>query len=425
MNDDVLIAVDPHKASNTAAVLDPVSKTLVESARFANTVDGYAQLSAFAAQWAQRRWAVEGCHGAGRSLAQRLVADGEMVLDVPAKLAARVRVYSRGHGRKTDKDDAVSVGLAALDGTGVLRVTSDDALVSLRLLCDRREELTAQRTQAVCRLHRLLAELTPGGMRRELTANKAQVLLARIRPADDVAAVRMHIARDHLADIRALDARIKYIGGKIAALVTSSVTGLTGLFGVGPVIAGRILAEVGDVARFATKDAFASYNGTAPIDASSGEQVRHRLSRAGNRRINHALHMMAVTQIRYPGTPGRLYYERKRTEGKTPKEALRCLKRRLSDLVYYQLIADRQGTINRCGSPTTPLPTRSTSTSLASRSREAAPPPRPPHHPAQKDSSRSTGKTAASLASRSSTPAPASTTTSWRKPKSPAKTAAS
>ena len=425
MNDDVLIAVDPHKASNTAAVLDPVSKTLVESARFANTVDGYAQLSAFAAQWAQRRWAVEGCHGAGRSLAQRLVADGEMVLDVPAKLAARVRVYSRGHGRKTDKDDAVSVGLAALDGTGVLRVTSDDALVSLRLLCDRREELTAQRTQAVCRLHRLLAELTPGGMRRELTANKAQVLLARIRPADDVAAVRMHIARDHLADIRALDARIKYIGGQIAALVTASGTGLTGLFGVGPVIAGRILAEVGDVARFATKDAFASYNGTAPIDASSGEQVRHRLSRAGNRRINHALHMMAVTQIRYPGTPGRLYYERKRTEGKTPKEALRCLKRRLSDLVYYQLIADRQGTINRCGSPTTPLPTRSTSTSPASRSREAAPPPRPPHHPAQKDSSRSTGKTAASLASRSSTPAPASTTTSWRKPKSTAKTAAS
>ena len=105
MNDDVLIAVDPHKASNTAAVLDPVAKTLIEVARFADTVDGYAQLTAFAARWAQRRWAVEGCHGAGRSLAQRLVADGEPVLDVPAKLAARVRVYSRGHGRKTGKDD--------------------------------------------------------------------------------------------------------------------------------------------------------------------------------------------------------------------------------------------------------------------------------------------------------------------------------
>jgi len=325
LNDDVLIAVDPHKASNTAAVLDPVTKTVIEAARFANTVGGYAELIAFAARWAQRRWAVEGCHGAGRSLAQRLVADGELVLDVPAKLAARVRVYSRGHGRKTDKDDAVSVGLAALDGTGVTLVACDDATVSLRLLCDRREELTAQRTQAACRLHRLLAELTPGGMRRELSANKAQALLARIRPAGDVATVRVHIARDHLADIRALDARIKYLGGQIAALVTASGTGLTGLFGIGPVIAGRLLAEVGDVARFATKDTFASYNGTAPIDASSGEQVRHRLSRAGNRRINHALHMMAVTQIRYPATPGRLYYERKRREGKTPKEALRCL----------------------------------------------------------------------------------------------------
>jgi transposase len=425
LNDDVLIAVDPHKASNTAAVLDPVTKTLIEAARFAHTEHGYAQLVAFAGRWEQRRWAVEGCHGAGRSLAQRLVADGELVLDVPAKLAARVRVYSRGHGRKTDKDDAVSVGLAALDGTGITPVTSDGALVSLRLLGDRREELTALRTQAVCRLHRLLAELTPGGMRRELTANKAQALLTRIRPADDVGRVRVHIARDHLADIRALDARIKYIGGQIAALVTASGTGLTGLFGIGPVIAGRILAEAGDVARFATKDAFASYNGTAPIDASSGEQVRHRLSRAGNRRNGHALHMMAVTQIRYPATPGRLYYERKRREGKTPKEALRCLKRRLSDLACYQLLADRRGTIGTCGSLTTPLPTRPTSISPAARSRRAAAPPsKRPHHRAPAGSSRWTGKTAASSASRSSTPAPASTKTSSTKPKSTAKTAA-
>ena len=424
MSDDVMIAVDPHKASNTAAVLDPVPETVIESARFANTMDGYAQLTVFAGRWAQRRWAVEGCFGAGRSLAQRLVADGEMVLDVPAKLAARVRVYSCGHGRKTGKHDAVSVGLAALDGTGVLPVAGDDALVSLRLLCDRRDELTAQRTQAVCRLHRLLAELTPGGMRRELTANKAQALLALIRPADDVGRVRVHIARDHLADIRALDARIKYIGTQIAALVTASGTGLTALFGIGPVIAGRLLAEVGDVARFATKDAFASYNGTAPIDVSSGDQIRHRLSRAGNRRINHALHMMAVTQIRYPGTDGRRYYERKRKEGKTPKEALRCLKRRLSDLVSYQLLADQRGTIGTCGSPTTPPPTRSTSTSPATRSRRAAPP-RPAPRPAPKGSSRSTGKTAASSASRSSTPAPGSTPISSRKPKSSAKTAAS
>jgi transposase len=421
LSDDVMIAVDPHKASNTAAVLDPVTKTVIESARFANSADGYGQLASFAARWAQRRWAVEGCRGAGRSLAQRLVADGETVLDVPAKLAARVRVYSRGHGRKTDKDDAVSVGLAALDGTGVLLVARDDALVSLRLLCDRREELTAQRTQAVCRLHRLLAELTLGGMRRELSANKAQALLARIRPAGDVAAVRLQIARDHLADIRALDARIKYLGIQIAALVTASGTTLTTLYGIGPVIAGRILAEVGDVARFATKDTFASYNGTAPIDVSSGDQIRHRLSRAGNRRINHALHMMAVTQIRNRGSQGRAYYERKRLEGKTGKESLRCLKRRLSDLVYYQLIADRRGTIKKCGSPTTGRPTPPACTSPTSRHQPARPRPAPRPRPASTPSSRSTGAAASSPASRSSTPAPSCPPTSSTRPKSSAK----
>jgi transposase len=132
-------------------------------------------------------------------------------------------------------------------------VTSDDALVSLRLLCDRREELTAQRTQAVCRLHRLLAELTLGGMRRELPANKARALLARIRPGDDVGQIRVQIARGHLADIRALDARLKFFGAQIATLVAAAGTTLTTLYGIGPVIAGRILAEVGDVARFAPR----------------------------------------------------------------------------------------------------------------------------------------------------------------------------
>ena len=167
---------------------------------------------------------MEGCFGAGRSLAQRLVADGENVLDVLAKLAARVRVYSQGHCRKTDKDDAVSVGLAALDGTGIRPVTPDGDLVSLRLLCDRREELGAQRTQAVCRLHRLLAELTPGAMRRELSAAKAQPLLAQVTPADGVPRTRVQIARDHLADIRALDARLKHIRNQIADLVAPGTT---------------------------------------------------------------------------------------------------------------------------------------------------------------------------------------------------------
>jgi transposase len=128
----VLIGVDPHKASNTLAVLDPVSRVVVASKRFANTASGYEQLRSFAEQWPDHRWAVEGCHGAGRSLAQRLVGGGEVVFDVPAKLAARVRVYSQGHGRKTDLDDAVSVGTAALLGDGIARVHADDAVSSSR-----------------------------------------------------------------------------------------------------------------------------------------------------------------------------------------------------------------------------------------------------------------------------------------------------
>lgn len=158
-----MISVDPHEASNTASVMDPVSKIVIASQRFANTTAGYRQLREFSSRWQQRRWAVDGCHGAGRSLAQRLVGDGETVLDVPAKLSARVRVYSQGHGRKTDVDDAVSIGLAALNSRHVAAVRTDGVLVSLRLLPDRRDELGALRTQAVCRFHRQLAELTPGG----------------------------------------------------------------------------------------------------------------------------------------------------------------------------------------------------------------------------------------------------------------------
>jgi transposase len=420
VGDDVMISVDPHKASNTLAVMDPVTKAVIARQRFANSAGGYRRLREFAGGWVDRRWAVEGCHGAGRALAQRLVGDGELVLDVPAKLAARVRVYSQGHGRKTDADDAVSIGLAALNSTGVAVVRRDDTLVSLRLLCDRRDELGALRTQAVCRLHRLLCELTAGGTHRGLRASRAEQLLAKLRPVDPVGVVRWQLAHQHLDDIRALDAKMKAVRAQIAALVDGTGTRLTELYGIGPVIAGRILAEVETIDRFPSKDHFASYNGTAPIDASSGEQVRHRLSRAGNRRLNHALHMMAVTQIRQPDTVGRRYYERKRLEGKTPKEAMRCLKRRLSDVVYWQLIADRRATIAACASATTPRRTPSTSTSAAKPALPVAPPRKPPHPTGSTGSSRSTGKTTGSSASKSSTRAAGSAkTSSTRRTSSP------
>jgi transposase len=158
MVQEVVLAVDPHKASNTLVVLNHQGEEL-ERARFANTATGHRDMRRFGARWPRRVWAVEGSHGMGRALAQRLVAEGDTVFDVPAKLAARVRVLSVGHGRKTDPDDATSVGIAALHAKGLRPVTPDDSVVALRLLSDRRTELVALRTQAVCRLHRLLAEL--------------------------------------------------------------------------------------------------------------------------------------------------------------------------------------------------------------------------------------------------------------------------
>ena len=239
----VLIGVDPHKASNTLAVMDPVTAVVIASRRFANTAAGYRELRDFSGRWSERRWAVEGCHGAGRSLAQRLVTDDELVLDVPAKLAARVRVYSQGHGRKTDTDDAISVALAALHGDGIAAAHADDTLVSLRLLSDRRSELIALRTQAVCRLHRLLSELTPGAMARKLSAGKGQQLLDKLRPDSPIDLVRAQLAGQHLDDIRRLDDKIKTVRIQIGDLVETSGTGLTELYDLGPVIAGRILAE--------------------------------------------------------------------------------------------------------------------------------------------------------------------------------------
>ena len=410
-----IIGMDPHKRTATIEVIDHTGRRLAVG-RFGTDKAGYAELLAAGREHPDRVWAVEGSNGIGRHIAHRLVHDGETVLDVPAKLSARVRVYSQGHGRKTDLDDAVSIGLAALNSTGVAAVRSDGVLVSLRLLSDRRDELGALRTQAVCRFHRLLAELTPGGTHRGLRANRARQLLDKLHPDDPVAQVRLQLAEQHLEDIRALDAKMKTVRSQIEELVDSTGSHLVDLYGVGPVIAGRILAEVETIDRFPSKDHFASYNGTAPIDASSGDQVRHRLSRAGNRRINHALHMMAVTQIRYPGSTGRIYYERKRLEGKTPKEAMRCLKRRLSDVVYRQLVAERAGTIEACASPTTTKPTPPISRSRTQRSCPAAPASRPNRPTASRPSSSSTGKTIDSSASKSSTPARASRATSSSKP---------
>ena len=275
------IGVDPHKASHTAAALDEHGQLLGQQ-RVPATLDGYQQLRWWAERWPQRCWAVEGAHGIGRALAQRLVGDGEPVVDVPAKLAARVRVLSVGHGRKSDPDDAVSVAVAARHAPLLRQVGVEDQATVLHLLTKRREDLVAMRTQTINRLHRLLlVDLVPGGARRNLTAKRAAAFLAGVTPAGAPAVTCWQLATELAADVRQLEQRIAAVEARIKTAVAQANTSLLQLFGVGPVLAATFLGELGDIRRFPSKHHFAAHTGTAPLEASSGQVVRHRLSRAG------------------------------------------------------------------------------------------------------------------------------------------------
>lgn len=334
----VFIGVDPHKLSATIEVVDRRERVLA-TGRFSTDKAGYAAMRRHVADYRDRVWAVEGSNGAGRPLAQRLLADGEHVLDVPAKLSARARMLDTGHNRKTDAHDAHAVAVVAVR-TPRLRVLSGDAeLEVLRMLVERREELTKAKVQAVNRLHRVLSELVPGQTKKDITPLQAKKILASVRPRDVVGKTRKRLAGEHLAEMIGIEAKIKASSKELKALVLARGSHLMDLTGVGPVVAARILADVGDVARFADRSRFASWTGTAPLDASSGEQIRHRLSRAGNRKANHVIHIAAACQIRVEG-PGRAYYRRKLAAGKTRMEAMRCLKRRIADAIFRQLLAD-------------------------------------------------------------------------------------
>ena len=285
-----------------------------------------------------RVWAVEGCNGIGHHIA-RLLAAGEQVLDVPPKLSARAGVFATGQGRKTDATDAHSVALVGTRMAGLPPVVNDERLAVLRVLVDRRRSLGEDHTRMVSQLHQLLLELIPGGAKKDLSVAQAKALLAKVRPRDAAGKTRRRVAAELIADLERIYARKKAADKELRALVASTDTSSLDLNGIGPSGAARLLVEVADITRFPDRGHFASWNGTAPIDASSGDHVRHRLSRAGNRQINRVLHIMARVQIRNP-SEGRDYYERKKADGKAPMEAMRCVKRKLSDIVYQQMLND-------------------------------------------------------------------------------------
>ncbi|MBM9458752.1 transposase [Nocardioides sp. zg-536] len=206
--DRVVIGVDPHKLSPTIEVIDQNEKKL-GTGRFTTDQAGYKAMRTYASAWPERVWAVEGANGAGRPLAQRLLAAGENVVDVPAKLAARVRLFDTGHNRKTDALDAHSVAVVAVRTANLRVLKLDGELEALRMLTDRREALTRHRVQTACRLQALLAELLPGQGKRDITTGQAKAMLATVRPRDVAGKTRRRIAVEELAELIAVDAKIK------------------------------------------------------------------------------------------------------------------------------------------------------------------------------------------------------------------------
>ena len=336
------IGIDPHKATHTAVAIDETETVLGEL-----TVPADRDQTKTLLDWAQnldgdgRVWAVEAAGGLGYLLSQQLIADGEQVVDVPPVLASRVRLLGSGRSEKNDPNDARSVAIAALRQPGLAVVRPEDHTQALRMLAKRHLELTALRTQAACRLHAVILQLRPGGIARRLSAKQASRMLQGMRNLDVIGEQRRMMARAHLADIRRYDREIKANKVLISKAVVASRTTLTDVYGVGPVVAALLIGYTNNIGRFATADHYAAYNGTAPVEYSSGGKTKHRLSMRGNRVLNHAIHMAAVTQISHD-TPGRVYYDKKQAEGKTRKEALRALKRRISNVVYRKLLADQR-----------------------------------------------------------------------------------
>ena len=334
-----VIGIDPHKGSHTATMLDQGQRELRRL-----TVRAGRRQVAELLEWADgvmpRTWAVESAGGMGYLLSQQLVAAGETVLDVPASLASRVRVLGTGQSTKTDPNDARSVAIAALHAPSLAVVRRADHVTVCRLLAKRHTDLARWRTKQCCRLHALISELVAGGIDKEVVVNQARSLLegivcdgcgsGRTAPPGGRARRRHRTPRRRAQGLEGTD----HCGGHRVGDDTHGD-----------------LRRRPDRRRHVDRlhrrpvavhhaPRYAAYSGTAPIEFSSGGRVTHRLSRRGNRRLNHALHCAAITQIRHRHSPGRGYYERKLAEGHTAREAIRSLKRRLSDVAWRHLVAD-------------------------------------------------------------------------------------
>jgi transposase len=333
----IVVGVDPHKRSHTAAAIEATSGELRADQRVPTDGAGREQLLAWArAQAPERVWALEDCRHVSRLLERFLLEAGEHVVRVPPRLMAGARRGGRERG-KSDVIDAQAVARAALREPALPSASLEGAARELKLLVDHRQALVEERTRLQTRLRWLLHELElglevpPRGLDRRLWLERLGRRLRAARPS-----VQVSIARSLLRRCRTLTHEAKELELELARRVRAEAPMLLQLPGCGVLTAAKLLAEVGGVERFASDAKLAMHAGVAPLDASSGDQRRHRLNRGGNRQLNLALHRVALTQARLH-EPARAYLARKRAEGKSAREALRCLKRHLVRVVYKLL----------------------------------------------------------------------------------------
>jgi len=335
----ITLGIDAHKRTHTVVAVDEVGRQVATKTTVATSTADHLELLRWAERFgAERSWAVEDCRHLSRRLEADLLAAGERIVRVPPKLMAHARDAARSYG-KSDPIDALAVARAALRHPDLPAAQLDDRSRELRLLVDHREDLVNERTRCINRLRWHLHELDPGWdpTARSLTSYKnIDGVISRLGQMPGMVA---RIALEIAVQIRELTVKERALEREITQRISTLAPTLLAMVGVGPLTAAKIVAEVADVRRFRSKDAFARHNGTAPLPVWSGNHQRHRLSRTGNRQLNAALHRIAITQARcHPDAIE--YLERRAAMHNTPAEARRALKRRLSDVVYRALLED-------------------------------------------------------------------------------------
>lgn len=334
----VIVGVDAHKSTHTLVAVDEVGRKLGERT-VAATSEGHFDALEWAERWPERRFALEDCRHVTRRLESDLLAAGQAVVRVPTRLMAGERRAGRERG-KSDPIDALAVARAALREPDLQVAQLDGEARQLRLLVDHREDLVRERTRIQCRLRWHLHELFPGFVIAPKALRRLHVLDDLERRLAGVDGTVAAIATELVVRTRELTVRANEIEAEIRGIVRRLAPALLALSGCGVLSAAKIVGEVAGVSRFRSPAAFARWNGTAPIPVSSGKTDRQRLNRGGNRQVNAALHRIGVTQWRGVGTIGRAYVERRMAAGDTKTEALRMLRRRLSDEVFRRLSVD-------------------------------------------------------------------------------------